>query len=129
MNIRTLIYTRVSTIEQTEKFGLDTQLRDCRAYAASHDMQIIAELSDDISGTIPIDERPQGKLIYQFVDNGEVDAVLMPTIDRTSRDERAIDYQIFKYRLYDNDVELHYADSGIEHTGTMEGDLIGARKY
>ena len=125
MSIKTLIYTRVSTTEQTEKFGLDTQLRDCRAYAASHDMQIIAELSDDISGTIPIDERPQGKLIYQFVDNSEVDAVLMPTIDRPSRDERAIDYQIFKYRLYDNDIELHYADSGIEHTGTMEGDLIG----
>ena len=123
--MRTLIYTRVSTTEQTEKFGLDTQLRDCRAYAASHDMNIVAELSDDISGTIPIDERPQGKLIYQFVDNGEVDAVLMPTIDRTSRDERAIDYQIFKYKLFDADVELHYADSGIEHTGTMEGDLIG----
>ena len=125
MSKKTLIYTRVSTTEQTEKFGLDTQLRDCRAYAASHDMQIVAELSDDISGTVPIDERPQGKLIYQYVDNGEVDAVLMPTIDRTSRDERAIDYQIFKYRLYDNEVELHYADSGIEHTGTMEGDLIG----
>jgi hypothetical protein len=50
-------------LDEVEKFGLDTQLRECPAYAASHDLEIIAELSDDISGIIPIDERSQGKLI------------------------------------------------------------------
>lgn len=122
--MRTLVYTRVSTSEQVERYGLDTQLRNCRSYAANNGMEIVVELSDDISGAVKIAERPQGKLIYQYVDNREVDAVLMPTIDRTSRDEKAIEYQLFKLYLNDNDVELHYADSGVDHD-TMEGDLIG----
>ena len=126
--MRTLIYTRVSTTEQVEKYGLDSQLRLCREYASRNDMQIISELAEDISGTIPIDERPKGKLIMEYVEAGKVDAVLMSTVDRTTRDERAIDFLVFRETLHENNIELHYADSGLDRIGTMEADIIGYLK-
>ena len=120
-----IIYTRVSTDEQADKgYSLPTQLVGCRQYASADGFGILAELADDCSGTIPIYERPEGQHIYEFIGKGGVDAVIIFTHDRTARDERALEYLIFKSELYDCGVELHYTDTGIDAV-SMEGDLIG----
>jgi site-specific DNA recombinase len=105
-------------------YGLDAQVRNCRAYAAAHGFEIIDELQDDVSGAIPISERPAGNVIYQYVDSGAVEAVLLPTNDRTARDEEVLEYLLFKNYLHENNVELHYADAGIDRY-TMEDNLVG----
>lgn len=121
---RCLIYCRVSTDEQVSNYSLPNQLAGCRKYAADHGFDIVAELSEDCSGTIPIRERPQGKIMYDYVDNGEIDAIIMYTHDRTARDERVLEYMIFKYYIIDRGVELHYCDSGIDKDSD-DGQLIG----
>src|SRR4051812_43863962 len=40
---RAAIYARVSTDMQTERFGLDLQLHECRRYAAQHGYDIVKE--------------------------------------------------------------------------------------
>lgn len=83
--MRTIIYTRVSTEDQAEKYGIAAQLRACRKYAAEHGLQVTAEISDEgISGVIL--DRPGLDRIRQLVRDGVVDVVLMLDTDRLSRE-------------------------------------------
>ena len=125
MSKKALSYSRVSTKGQKDfGYSLETQVEGCRKYAAAHDLDIIAEMADDCSGTIPIADRPQGRKLYDLVDEGKVEAVILYTLDRTARDERVIEYLLFKAYLYDRGVELHYSDTGLDPY-TMEGNLVG----
>jgi site-specific DNA recombinase len=125
MSKRAVISTRVSTDDQaTWGYSLQTQLEACRAYCAAHDLTIVAELTDDCSGSVPVMERPGGRKLYELVDRGAVDVVVMYTLDRTARDEKVIEYLLFKSYLFDRGVELHYTDTGLD-AYTMEGNLVG----
>lgn len=125
MSGRAIIYVRVSTDEQA-KFGysLRTQLDGCRSYAKERDFLIVDELADDCTGAIPMKDRPEGAKIYERVDAGGTDAVILFTQDRTARDELVLEYLLFKAYLYENNVQLHYADTGLDPF-TMEANLIG----
>jgi site-specific DNA recombinase len=82
---RTIIYARVSTEDQLEKYGLPVQLRACRDYAAQHSLSVIEEITDDgISGAIL--ERPGLARIRQRIAAGETDVLLMLDVDRLSRE-------------------------------------------
>jgi site-specific DNA recombinase len=82
---RALIYARVSTEDQVEKYGLPTQLRACREHAGKLGLQIVAEISDEgVSGAI-IDRRGLERA-RQMVRNGDVDVILMLDVDRLSRE-------------------------------------------
>jgi site-specific DNA recombinase len=81
---RTVIYARVSTEDQLEKYGLPSQLRACRDNAAGR-LNVIEEITDDgVSGTIL--DRPGLSRIRRMVRAGEVDVVLMLDVDRLSRE-------------------------------------------
>jgi site-specific DNA recombinase len=122
---RAVIYARVSTDRQAEHgYSLPTQLEGCRRYAAENGFIVSRELADDISGEVPIIDRPSGKHLYELVDAGEVDAVILYTHDRTARDENVLEYLLFKSYLHERGVELHYSDSGHDRY-TMEGNLVG----
>ncbi|MBI5034071.1 MAG: recombinase family protein [Chloroflexi bacterium] len=122
---RAILYARVSTDEQAEKgYSLTTQLAAMREYAKHRHFQVVLELADDCSGSIPIRDRPQGKKIYDYIDRKEADAVLLFTNDRTARDDLVLEYLLFKSFLYDRGVELHYTDTGLDPY-TMEGNLVG----
>jgi site-specific DNA recombinase len=82
--MRTILYCRVSTEDQAEKYGLAAQLRACREYAKAHGLTIVAEISEDISGVIL--ERPGLDKVRAMVRAGEVDIVLMYDADRLSRE-------------------------------------------
>jgi site-specific DNA recombinase len=119
------IMIRVSSEEQAKYgYSIETQIEGCRKYAADRGMKIVAELVDSCSGNTPISERPEGKNIYYIVDNKQIDAVVVFTLDRTARDEKVIEYLLLKSYLFDNGVELHYADTGLDPY-TMEGNLVG----
>lgn len=122
---RATIYARVSTDIQAEHgYSLPTQLQGCHQYATKNGFTVLEELVDDCSGNIPIAERPQGKRLYELVDQGQVNKVILYTHDRTARDEKVIEYLLFKTFLYDRGVELHYADAGLDPY-TMEANLVG----
>ena len=83
--MRTLIYCRVSTEDQAEKFGLPSQLRACREYAASRSYEIVGEISDDgISGATL--DRPGLTRLRTMVAAGSVDVILTYDVDRLSRE-------------------------------------------
>jgi site-specific DNA recombinase len=125
MGKRAAIYTRVSSDEQAENgYSLSSQLDGCRKYAATHDFTVVIELADDCSGSIPIAERPEGGKIYKAIDESQIDAIIMYTQDRTARDERVLEYLLFKDHIYSHGLELHYSDTGLDPY-TMEGNLVG----
>jgi site-specific DNA recombinase len=80
-----VIYARVSTEDQLEKYGLPTQIRACREYAAKAGLTVIAEITDDgISGTIL--DRPGLGRVRQMARNRQFNVVVMLDVDRLSRD-------------------------------------------
>jgi len=83
--MKALIYARVSTEDQLEKYGLPSQLRACRDYAASKEFSVIEEITDDgISGTILA--RPGLDRVRSLVRDAAADVVLMFDVDRLSRE-------------------------------------------
>ncbi len=119
---RAVLYARVSSDEAAEHgYSLTTQIRECQKYADEHGYQVVAEIRDDCSGAIPVAERPGGMQIYELLEQKQVDAVVLYTIDRTTRDERdyPIEYLIFLRDVQDADAELHYVD-----TGKSEGNIV-----
>jgi hypothetical protein len=59
-------YLRVSTEEQRERQSIDTQREFGAKYTDLHQLRIQSVYADDgISGTIPIEKRPEGKRILQ----------------------------------------------------------------
>lgn len=81
----TLIYARVSTEDQAEKYGIPSQLRACREYALTHGLTILGEIIDDgITGATL--DRPGLKRLRERIANGEAAVVLMLDADRLSRE-------------------------------------------
>ncbi len=113
MTKRAALYARVSTDGQATKgHSLQTQLDACREYAHRQGWAVAAEYADAASGTIPVQERPEGKRLYQDVASGKADSVVLYTIDRAARDEDVIEFLIFKRDMKAAGVELHFCDSG-----------------
>lgn len=62
MSERGVLYHRVSTDEQADKgYSLPSQRDACMKYALEHDFSIVGEFSDDYTGTVPLEQRPEGK--------------------------------------------------------------------
>jgi hypothetical protein len=56
---RVVAYIRTSSAEQGRAFGPESQRRAIKAYADREGLQIVAEHTEDISGTLPLDDRPE----------------------------------------------------------------------
>ena len=55
---RAISYVRVSSAEQDKQTGPERQRRNIAAFAKREGLQIVAEHSEDISGTLPMEQRP-----------------------------------------------------------------------
>ena len=87
MDERVAIYARVSTDEQTERQTIDNQLVACREYCSSRGLEVVAEFKDEgISGTIPLDERPEGHRLLEVAGDGLFHRVVVYRLDRLARD-------------------------------------------
>ncbi len=83
---RAILYPRVSTDEQAEMgYSLGTQLEACREYVQDNGFDIVAELVEDYTGTVPIEDRPEGSKAYAMLANDEADALIAYRIDRIVR--------------------------------------------
>ena len=127
-----IVYCRVSTQEQKNKgSSIDRQLEDCRAYASSKEMEIIAEITDDFSGGTL--ERPGFLQLRALLAEGKANAVVVFRQDRLSRD--SADYMYLRKQWGRAGIELHFCDrgrisydfSGIVLDSTMSGVNEGER--
>lgn len=82
---RALIYARVSTEDQVEKFGIPVQLRVCRDWCAANGFVIVAEVTDDGVTGATLDRLGLTRL-RDMVAKGEADLVIMLDVDRLSRE-------------------------------------------
>jgi site-specific DNA recombinase len=121
---RAAIYARVSTDKQVEQgTSIDKQLRAGHAYAARAGFGVVAEIKDDISGTLPLTQRPGGAELMQRIDTGEVDAVIVYALDRLVRPEQLVDYLNERAALLATGIELHYTDKG-KVEDSLEAELM-----
>lgn len=85
MRTKAIVYTRVSTNEQTKGYSLPTQAKGGKEYALNHGLEVVAVINDDISGATQLSEREGGQKLLGLVDNQEIEAVIVWRLDRLSR--------------------------------------------
>ncbi|MGE0725864.1 MAG: recombinase family protein, partial [Alphaproteobacteria bacterium] len=83
---RVALYARYSTDLQNDR-SIDDQLALCRAYAARHDLAIVAEFNDRAISGASIQNRPGIKTLMAAAQAGGFDVVLVEQLDRVSRDQ------------------------------------------
>jgi site-specific DNA recombinase len=85
------IYARVSTEEQRERQSIRTQLEFGERYCQLHSLPVFRIYSDDgVSGTVPLDRRPEGSQILKDAQDGKFNQLLVFRLDRLGRDTRLI---------------------------------------
>jgi len=82
---KAVIYCRVSTDEQAENYSLGYQMDQCRKYAALHEFHVVKDFSDDFTGSVPIEMRPEGKKAFDMLRNDEADVLVVLNMDRLVR--------------------------------------------
>lgn len=116
---RAVIYARVSTDEQAIRgFSIQSQLESCRKYAHEHDFKVIAEFTDDITGT-KID-RPGLDALRELVQAQPVDAVIVHDLDRFSRKPSHL--YILEEELERRGAKVHYVLG--QYEDSPEGKLL-----
>jgi len=85
------VYVRVSTEEQRERQSIATQREFAERYCQLHDLTVFRVYADDgVSGTVPLENRPDGGQILQDARNRRFDQLLLYKLDRLGRETRLI---------------------------------------
>ena len=85
------IYARVSTEEQRERQSIETQYEFGQRFCELHQLPVCRIFADNgVSGTIPLDRRPDGSQILREAKLGKFDQLLVFKLDRLGRDTRLI---------------------------------------
>ena len=83
---RVALYARVSTEDQADRGTIQAQLDWLRRYCDLHGLEIAAEYVDDgISGTVPLDHRPDGHRLLLHAGGGSFATVILYRLDRLGR--------------------------------------------
>ena len=105
---RVVIYARVSTAGQ----DYDRQLAELRGYASRMRYEIVKEFSETISGAKKVAEREALTDLLKYVEENEVDKVLIYECSRLSR--RAVDFlQVIEY-LTEHGISVYIHQNGLE---------------
>ena len=105
---RVVIYARVSTARQ----DYDRQLAELRGYASRMRYEIVKEFSETISGAKKVAEREALTDLLKYVEENEVDKVLIYECSRLSR--RAVDFlQVIEY-LTEHGISVYIHQNGLE---------------
>jgi DNA invertase Pin-like site-specific DNA recombinase len=84
---KVLGYTRVSTAEQVEGFGLTVQRKAIAAYCKENGLRLIEVLSDEgVSGSNGLDARKSLSEVLAVVESGIVSGLVVYRLDRLARD-------------------------------------------
>lgn len=104
-----IIYARVSTDEQAEKgYSLPHQINECRRYASFNGFRVAQEITDDYSGATL--ERPGFSALLNYIAQNTIDAVIVYTADRLSRN--VVDFLVIRDQWERANIELHFVDRG-----------------
>lgn len=116
-------YGRVSTEEQA-KFGIspEAQKEKIRKYAAWKEVEIFPIFFDDgVSGTKPIQDRPEGKKFLELISTGKIKHVVCTKQDRLFR---SLGDCVATLEEWEGKISLHLIDEGgIIETTTPSGWL------
>jgi site-specific DNA recombinase len=83
------IYARVSTEEQRERQSIETQYDEGQTFCKRQSLPVYRVYADNgISGTIPMNRRPEGSQILRDARLGKFDQLLVYKLDRLARDAR-----------------------------------------
>ncbi|MZP31344.1 recombinase family protein, partial [Heliobacterium undosum] len=89
--MRVAIYARVSTDDQADRGTIQNQIEFGSKYCDLHQHTIIKWYIDDgISGTIPLEQRPEGSKLVQEATEKPFDVLLIYKLDRLGRSARII---------------------------------------
>jgi len=80
---RAIIYARVSTEDQVEKYGLPVQVRACQEHAETRGWDVVKVIQEDFTGTVL--DRPGLSEVRQLIAGGGADVLVMLDVDRLSR--------------------------------------------
>ena len=84
---RVIGYTRVSTAEQVDGFGLDVQANAIREYCKTRGLRLVTILSDEgQSGSNGLDDRQGLAEALARIERGEAQALVVYRFDRLARD-------------------------------------------
>jgi DNA invertase Pin-like site-specific DNA recombinase len=84
-------YLRVSTEEQRERQSIATQREFGARYCLLHNLAVYRVYADDgVSGTVPLEDRPDGAQILRDARLGKFDQLLVYKLDRLGRETRLI---------------------------------------
>jgi len=101
-------YCRVSTLEQKRKgLGIEIQVRDLTLFAESRGLLIDHFYKDEAESGI--DENRRGlRRLLRDCKKGQIKAVIIPSLDRLSRDVRLAENLFWKFEKLG--VQIHIAD-------------------
>ncbi len=89
--IRVACYARVSTEDQAERQTVDAQRDFLARYCELHQLPVAGVYVDDgISGTVPLDARPEGRRLLQDAEAGLFTVVLVYRLDRLGRSLKSL---------------------------------------
>ncbi len=125
---RMVVYIRESSDEGVKNSnGPENQLRECRIYTEMLGFEIVKILQDEnVSGRIPIAERPRGAELWRMITNRETDAVVAARKDRYSRDEWVIELPTFLRHCTEHGVEVHAVSEGGHLRAGMAGRILAS---
>lgn len=106
--MRAVIYARVSTNGQ----DYERQLDELRSYAARMGYEVVKEFSEKVSGAKKIEEREALSDLLDYVQENEVDKVLIYECSRLSR--RAVDFLAVIEQLSEQGVSVVILQNGLE---------------
>ena len=117
--MKTAIYARVSTKDQ----DCQNQLLQLRQFAATQGWTVVAEYSDEVSGSTS--DRPQFKAMFMAASRREFDVLLFWSLDRLSR-EGVLDTLQHLSRLTGYGVAWRsYTEQYLDSTGIFRDAVIG----
>jgi len=109
---RVALYARVSTKDQDD-YGtsLDSQIKRMREYMAQRGLTIVAEYSEDYTGTTP--DRPKINEIKKLAKDGLIDAILTYSRDRYARS-----------RFAGMMLDMEFRDAGVDRLYVMREQSV-----
>lgn len=83
---RVALYARVSSEDQVERETIQNQVQIANTLCPAMGQEIVASYLDDgVSGTIPLEKRPQGALLLEDARKGKFKQVVVYRLDRIGR--------------------------------------------
>lgn len=99
--MQVVIYARVSSEDQAERGTIENQLDFARKYCDLHQLNITDWYKDDgITGTITLDERPEGYRLMEDARAKKFDLLLVYRLDRLGRSARIILNAVYELEQY-----------------------------